>query len=62
MDMGALGYNGLEAAASKVLRERAFENPLLASFFNDIPEAVGFATSPETIEDQAKELLGVKEF
>ena len=60
-DTGALGFNGEEAPANKQLRERAFANPLLASFLGDIPEAMGFVASPTTIEEQAQKLLGVDE-
>ncbi len=55
-DFSALGLNLDEPDVHKALREAAMANPLLASFMEDMPEALGFALSPMTIEAQAERL------
>jgi hypothetical protein len=56
-DFAALGLNEIEPLVHEAMREQAMNNPLLASFIQDFPqEAIGFATSPMTIAEQAEKL------
>jgi hypothetical protein len=57
-DFAAMGLDGIEPDVHVKLRKRVMDNPLLASFANDMPkEAVTFATSPMNIAEQAQKMI-----